>query len=359
MASSKNSLCHCAISIATSHQPRRMSLMHAYRVIRGQGPQSLHRIEIPLSSLGENQMLLAVKAASLNYRDLLVVHGQMGAGETRIPLSDAAGQVVAVGSAITDFSIGDAVLPIFFPLWSEGFPSDEALSLSVGGNIDGVLTTHLVVDQSALVHAPRTLSWEQASTIACAGVTAWHALFELGALPDGAHVLIQGAGGVSTWAVQLALAAGFCVTVLSGREEGIEHMVALGAQAAINYNTDPNWDETVLRTTGGVDLVMDIGGADTIARSLRSLRPGGKVVTIGGVAGGFALSIDPFSLIGGKSLTGVVVGSKKMTQALIRFIDEHAIVPVIDTIFPFAEAAAAFARMEHGRPIGKVVIAIN
>ncbi|RXE27134.1 hypothetical protein DB835_17260 [Xanthomonas perforans] len=139
----------------------------------------------------------------------------------------------------------------------------------------------------------------------------------------------------------------------------MEHMVALGAQAAINYNTDPNWDETVLRTTGGVDLVMDIGGAGTIARSLRSLRPGGQVVTIGGVAGGFALSIDPFSLIGGKSLTGVVVGSKKMTQALIRFIDEHAIVPVIDTIFPFAKAADAFARMEHGRPIGKVVIAIN
>ncbi|KAF1728087.1 NAD(P)-dependent alcohol dehydrogenase [Pseudoxanthomonas mexicana] len=359
MASLKNALCHCAISIATSHPNRPMSLMHAYRVIRGQGPQSLHRIEVPPSSLGENQVLLAVKAASLNYRDLLVAHGQMGAGEARIPLSDAAGQVVAVGSAITDFSIGDAVLPIFFPRWTEGFPSEQALSLSLGGNIDGVLTTHLMVDQSALVHAPRTLSWEQASTIACAGVTAWHALFELGALPDGAHVLIQGTGGVSTWAVQLALAAGLHVTVLSGRGEGIEHMVALGAHAAINYNTDPNWGETVLRTTGGVDLVMDIGGADTIARSLRSLRPGGQVVTIGGVAGGFALSIDPFSLIGGKSLTGVVVGSKKMTQALIRFIDEHAIVPVIDIIFPFAEAAAAFARMEHGRPIGKVVIAIN
>ncbi|WP_447939578.1 zinc-dependent alcohol dehydrogenase family protein [Pseudoxanthomonas mexicana] len=336
-----------------------MSLMHAYRVTRGQGPQSLHRIEVPPSSLGENQVLLAVKAASLNYRDLLVAHGQMGAGEARIPLSDAAGQVVAVGPAVTDFSIGDAALPIFFPLWTDGFPSDQALSLSLGGNIDGVLTTHLVVDQSALVHAPRTLSWEQASTIACAGVTAWHALFELGALPDGAHVLIQGTGGVSTWAVQLALAAGLRVTVLSGREEGIEHMVAMGAQAAINYSTDPNWDETVLRTTGGVDLVMDIGGAGTIARSLRSLRPGGQVVTIGGVAGGFALSIDPFSLIGGKSITGVVVGSKKMTQALIRFIDEHSIVPVIDTIFPFAKAAAAFARMEHGRPIGKVVITIN
>ena len=359
MASSKNALCHCAISIVTSHQTRQMSLMHAYRVIRGQGPQSLHRIEVPPSSLGENQVLLAVKAASLNYRDLLVAHGQMGAGEARIPLSDAAGKVVAVGSAITDFSIGDAVLPTFFPRWTDGFASEQALSLSLGGNIDGVLTTHLVVDQSALVHAPRTLSWEQASTIACAGVTAWHALFELGALPDGAHVLIQGTGGVSTWAVQLALSAGLRVTVLSGREEGIEHMVALGAHAAINYNTDPNWGETVLRTTGGVDLVMDIGGAGTIARSLRSLRPGGQVVTIGGVAGGFALSIDPFSLIGGKSLTGVVVGSKKMTQALIRFIDEHAIVPVIDTIFPFAEAAAAFARMEHGRPIGKVVIAIN
>ena len=359
MASSKNALCHCAISIVTSHQTRQMSLMHAYRVIRGQGPQSLHRIEVPPSSLGENQVLLAVKAASLNYRDLLVADGQMGAGEARIPLSDAAGQVVAVGSAITDFSIGDAVLPTFFPRWTDGFASEQALSLSLGGNIDGVLTTHLVVDQSALVHAPRTLSWEQASTIACAGVTAWHALFELGALPDGAHVLIQGTGGVSTWAVQLALAAGLRVTVLSGRGEGIEHMVALGAHAAINYNTDPNWGETVLRTTGGVDLVMDIGGAGTIARSLRSLRPGGQVVTIGGVAGGFALSIDPFSLIGGKSLTGVVVGSKKMTQALIRFIDEHAIVPVIDTIFPFAEAAAAFARMEHGRPIGKVVIAIN
>jgi NADPH:quinone reductase-like Zn-dependent oxidoreductase len=333
--------------------------MHAYRIVRGQGPQSLHSIAVPSPTLGENQVLLAIKAASLNYRDLLVARGEMGAGENRIPLSDAAGQVVAVGSAVTQHAVGDRAVPIFFPHWLDGAPDENALSQSLGGNMDGVLTSHLVVDEHALVHAPQTLSWVQASTIACAGVTAWHALFELRPLPEGAHVLIQGTGGVSTWAVQLALAAGLRVTVLSGREEGIARMRALGVQAAIDYGIDANWDVVVQREFGGVDRVLDIGGNGTIARSLRSLRPGGQVVTIGGVAGGFALSIDPFSLIGGKSLTGVVVGSKKMTEALVRFVDRHAITPIIDSVFHSSQAAGAYEQLEHARPLGKVVISFD
>lgn len=333
--------------------------MHAYRVVRGEGPQSLHLVDLPGPTMGEKQVLLAVKAASLNYRDLLVARGLMGEGDYRVPLSDAVGQVIAIGPAVTDFVVGDAAIPIFFPQWSEGYPSEDALALSLGGNVEGVLATHVVVDERALVRAPRTLSWEQASTIACAGVTAWNALFELEPLPPHARVLIQGTGGVSTWAVQLAVAAGLQVTHVSGRQEGTERMMALGVQAAINYSSEANWDERVMAMTSGVDRVLDIGGAGTIARSLRSLRPGGQVVTIGGVAGGFGLNIDPFALIGGRSLTGVVVGSRAMTQSLVKFIDENALVPVIDSVFSFDQAANAYQRMEHGRPIGKVVIAID
>ena len=330
-----------------------------YRIRRGEGVASLqlgHAEDLPLLP---DEVRIRMRAVSLNFRDLLVAKGQMGAGDVRVPASDGAGEVIEIGSAVTRFAKGDRVVPTFFPEWLEGAPDDAALSKSLGGNVDGVLGERFVAKESALVRAPESLTWAEASTLACAGVTAWHALFGIGSLREGDHVLIQGTGGVSTWALQLAVAAGLQPSVLSSSDEKLQRANALGAVHTINYANEPAWDARVQLLTGGAHRVLDVGGADTIGRSIASTRAGGTVVTIGGVSGGFALSIDPFALVGPRSVTGVVVGSRAMTEALVAFVDEHGVRPAIDRVVPFSEAASAYARLESGQPFGKVVVAIS
>jgi len=330
-----------------------------YRIRRGEGVASLRLDKAEDLPLRPDEVRIRMHAVSLNYRDLLVAKGQMGAGDVRIPASDGAGEVIEVGSAVTRFSQGDRVIPIFFPEWLDGAPDDAALSESLGGNVDGVLAERFVAKESALVHAPQSLTWAEASTLACAGVTAWQALFGTGPWHEGEHVLILGTGGVSTWALQLAVAAGLRPTVLSSSDEKLERAKALGAVHTINYVDEPDWDARVQALTGGAHRVLDIGGGDTIGRAIASTRPDGRVVTIGGVSGGFALSIDPFALIGGRSLAGVVVGSRAMTEALVALVDQRAIRPIIDSVTPFHAAPAAFARLESARPFGKVVVGMT
>ena len=330
-----------------------------YRIRRGEGVASLqlgHAEDLPLLP---DEVRIRMRAVSLNFRDLLVAKGQMGAGDVRVPASDGAGEVIEIGSAVTRFAKGDRVVPTFFPEWLDGAPDDAALSKSLGGNVDGVLAELFVAKESALVRAPESLTWAEASTLACAGVTAWHALFGIGSVREGEHILIQGTGGVSTWALQLAVAAGLRPTVLSSSDEKLQRAKSLGAVHTINYANEPAWDARVQHLTGGAHRVLDVGGADTIARSIASTRAGGTVVTIGGVSGGFALSIDPFALVGPRSVTGVVVGSRAMTEALGAFIDEHRVRPAIDRVVPFSEVASAYARLESGQPFGKVVVAIS
>jgi NADPH:quinone reductase-like Zn-dependent oxidoreductase len=329
-----------------------------YRVRRGEGVASLRLDKAADLPLRPDEVRIRMHAVSLNYRDLLVARGQMGTGDVRVPASDGAGEVIEIGSAITRFAKGDRVVPTFFPEWLEGAPDDRALSKSLGGNVDGVLAERFVAKETALVRAPETLTWAEASTLACCGVTAWHALFGIGAMREGEHVLIQGTGGVSTWALQLAVAAGLRPTVLSGSDEKLQRAKALGAVHTINYAKEPAWDARMQQLAGGAHRVLDVGGADTISRSIASARAGGTIVTIGGVSGGFAISIDPFALVGPRSLTGVVVGSRAMAEALVAFIDEQRVRPAIDRVVPFSEAASAYERLESGQPFGKVVVAI-
>ncbi|MBF6024853.1 zinc-dependent alcohol dehydrogenase family protein [Lysobacter niastensis] len=333
--------------------------MKLYRLRRGEGTSGLHIDHAQDRAPDAHEVRVRMHAASLNYRDLLVAQGRMGTGELRVPLSDGVGEVVTVGRAVTRFACGDRVIPTFYPHWLAGPPSGEAVSESLGGNVDGVLSEYVIANEDALVRAPESLSWADASTIACAGVTAWHALFGENPMRAGDRVLIQGTGGVSTWALQLAVAARLRVIVLSGSDDKLSRARALGAEQTINYATEPEWDARVRDLTdGGVDRVLDIGGADTISRAIRSTRYGGTVATIGGVSGGFALSVEPFALIG-RSLTGILVGSRTMAESLIRFVDTNGVVPVIDSVFPFDGAADAYARLECERPLGKVVIDIS
>lgn len=332
--------------------------MQRYIIRRGAGIDGLAITSAPPAPLARDEVRIRIHAAALNYRDLLVARGQMGSGEVRVPLSDGAGEVIEVGADVTRVAVGDRVIPTFFPRWIAGDPVGDALDASLGGNVDGVLAEQVVAHEDAVVHAPQSLAWEEASTIACAGVTAWHALQALAPMQAGQHVLVQGTGGVSTWALQLALAMGLEVTVVSGSAAKLARARAMGAHHLVDYTTTPEWDAAV-QARGGVDRVLDIGGADTIGRAIASTRPGGVVMTIGGVSGGFALGIDPFALVGRRVLSGVVVGSRAMTEALVRFIDAHGVKPVVDSIHPFAQAAEAYRVLEQQRPFGKVVIDVT
>lgn len=331
--------------------------MQRYVICRGAGIDGLAVETLGSAPLAPGEVRIRVHAAALNFRDLLVARGQMGSGDVRVPLSDAAGEVIEVAPGVTRVAVGDRVVPTFFPRWIDGDPVGDALSLSLGGNVDGVLADEVVAHEDAVVHAPASLGWAEASTIACAGVTAWHALNALAPMSAGEHVLVQGTGGVSTWALQLALAMGLEVTVLSGSADKLARAGAMGAHHLIDYTATPDWDVAV-QARGGAHRVLDIGGADTIGRAIASTRPGGVVMTIGGVSGGFALGIDPFALVGRRVLSGVVVGSRAMAEALVGFVDAHALVPVVDAVVPFARAADAYRALEQQRPFGKVVIGV-
>lgn len=332
--------------------------MPRYVIRRGAGIDGLAIASVPPAPLAHDEVRIRIHAAALNYRDLLVARGQMGSGESRVPLSDGAGEVIEVGAAVTRVAVGDRVIPTFFPRWIDGDPVGDVLDASLGGNVDGVLAGQVVAHQDAVVHAPQSLAWAEASTIACAGVTAWHALQALSPMQAGQHVLVEGTGGVSTWALQLALAMGLEVTVVSGSAAKLARARSMGAHHLIDYTATPDWDAAV-QARGGVDRVLDIGGADTIGRAIASTRPGGVVMTIGGVSGGFALGIDPFALVGRRVLSGVVVGSRAMAEALVHFIDAQGVKPVVDSIHPFAQAAEAYRVLEQQRPFGKVVIDVT
>lgn len=335
-----------------------MDAVQRYVIRRGAGIDGLSIGTAAPAALAPREVRIRIHAAALNYRDLLVARGQMGSGEQRVPLSDAAGEVIEVGAGVTRAAVGDRVIPTFFPQWLEGDPVGDALDASLGGTVDGVLGGQVVAHEDAVVLAPSSLTWVEASTIACAGVTAWHALHALAPMQPGQHVLVQGTGGVSTWALQLARAMGLEVTVLSGSADKLGRAKALGAHHLIDYTATPDWDAAV-QALGGVDRVLDVGGADTIGRAIASTRPGGVVMTIGGVSGGFALGIDPFALIGRRVLSGVVVGSRAMTEDLVRFIDATGLKPVIDSVHPFARAADAYRVLEQQRPFGKVAIDVT
>jgi len=278
-----------------------------------------------------------------------------------IPCSDGAGEVIATGSAVSRFRVGDRVAAAFFPEWVQGEPTQQNTAGALGGARDGMLAEEVVLHEEALAAIPEHLSYAEASTIPCAGVTAWNALFVEGRLKPGDSVLLLGTGGVSVWALQLAKAAGLRAIMTSSSDEKLNRARELGADAAINYKTIPEWQEEVLRLTGGrgVDLVLEVGGLGTLARSVASARMGGTVAIIGGLSG-FAGELNPMTLIGGaKRLSGIFVGSRKMLEDLIRFLGVAEIHPVVDRVFPFQQVREAYGYLKSGGHFGKVVVELR
>ena len=315
----------------------------------------------PTPEAGQGEILVRVRAASLNYRDLLIARGayRSGAKPNTIPLSDGAGDVVAVGPGVTRFKVGDRVAGAFFPDWLGGEVSTEAVSRARGGSVDGMLAEHTVLHETAAIAIPAHMSFEEGATLPCAGLTAWNAVVEIANIRAGETVLVLGTGGVSLFALQFAKLRGARAILTSSSDDKLVMAKTLGADEVINYRETFDWHKKVVELTGGrgVDLTVEVGGAGTLERSIRATRLGGAIALIGVVAE--PAQIDPRLVMSrGVRLQGVIVGSLEMFAAMNAALTEAELRPVIDRVFPFEEAREAYAHLQSARHFGKVVIAV-
>lgn len=329
--------------------------------IRGDfGLDNLALAERPEPEPGPGEVVVEVRACSLNYRDLQVVRGQYGSGVRLpiVPFSDGSGEVVAVGEGVTRFAEGDRVCGIFMQGWISGEITPYATATALGGAIDGMLSERVVLSEEGLVRIPDHLSFEEASTLPCAAVTAWNGLVEKGGLKAGETVLVQGTGGVSLFALQFAEMFGARVIATSSSDEKLERVLSLGASDGINYKKTGEWDERALELTGGrgVDHVVEVGGPDTFNGSLSAVRMGGCIYMIG-VLTGIRGEVNT-ALILRKSVRvqGIYVGSRAMFEAMNRAISLNGMRPIIDRTFSFEEAPDALRHMESGAHFGKIVV---
>jgi len=319
----------------------------------------LNKVKVEMPILTDGQVLIRVFAASLNYRDKIVLDSNEGVKSGLVPLSDGAGQVMSINSKVTRWKEGDRVMPSFFEKWEQGSFRNIYLSSALGGGTtNGVLSEYIVVSENALVRIPEHLNYAEAATLPCAAVTAWHALFELGHLKSGETLLIQGTGGVAIIALQLAVAHGAKVIVISSSDTKCKRALELGAWKTINYRIQPDWNVAVLELTNGegVDHVLELGGQDTYDRSISAVAAGGKIAQIG-VLTGFGLKPDTLPLqFKNASINGICVGSIEHFTNLNAFLSLHQIKPIIDRVFDFNHTPNAYAYLESANHLGKIVI---
>jgi NADPH:quinone reductase-like Zn-dependent oxidoreductase len=337
-------------------------IMQTYEIVPGKGVDGLVQVERPEPKAEPGRVVVRIRAASLNYRDLLIARGTYRAipPGRLVPLSDGAGEVVSVGSGVTRFKAGDRVVAAFMQSWVSGPPRLEHGASALGGAIGGVLAEQVSFSAEGLVRIPDSLSFERAATLPCAGVTAWNALFESGRLSPGEWVLTQGTGGVSVFAIQLARAAGASVLSTSSSDAKLSRARELGATATVNYQSTPGWGDEAVRLTGGagVDHVVEVGGAGTLGQSLAAVRAGGTVSIIG-VLTGVGSEINVGAVLGKSArLQGIFVGSRQMLESLVRAVTERGIEPVVDRTFSFDRAPDAYRYLESGGHFGKVVITL-
>ena len=314
---------------------------------------------------GPGEVLVRFRAASLNFRDLMVVRGKYNP-RTAMPKilgSDAAGEVVSTGPGVTTLKPGDRVMSLFFQRWMEGPTPADAMRFALGESVDGVFATHRILPETGVIKTPDSLTDEEAATLPCAALTAWDALVATGGLQPGETVLTLGTGGVSLFAVQIAKALGARVIATSSSDEKLERVRALGADETINYRDIPEWGKEVQRLTGkrGVDHVVEVGGAGTIGESLIAARAGGRVDLIGVLAageGGKGPDLRPV-LMKALKLEGILVGSRQMFVAMNEAFARHGIKPVVDRVFPLEQAVEALRYMEAGSHFGKIGLKLN
>jgi len=303
-----------------------------------------------------------IAACSINYRDLAIARGayRMPVRENVVPLSDGAGDVIAVGDGVQRVKVGDRVAGNFFQRWYAGEPGPDTHLSALGGGIDGALAQYVAFEEDGVVKLPEHLSLEEGATLPCAAVTAWHAMIEHGRLIAGKSVLLQGTGGVSVFGLQLAKAMGVEVIITSSSDDKLARAKQMGAHHGINYKTTPDWEKAAMTLTGGrgVDCVVEVGGAGTIARSFGSIRVGGRIGLIGNLSGP-ATELNPGLILARRAnVQGISVGSTAMFDAMNRAIAVNKIKPVIDKIFGFDDVIAAYQHMASGAHFGKIVIRV-
>lgn len=334
--------------------------MRVWELRQAFGLENLTIGERPRPVPRRGEVLLAMQAASLNFRDTLVVEGGYGprVQTPLIPVSDGVGIVAAVGEGVDRVRVGDRVAPLFFQSWFGGPARPAKFQATLGGPIDGVLAEYMCLDEQGVAVVPPHLSDEQAACLPCAGLTAWSALNDSGTLGPDDTVLIQGTGGVALFCLQFAKAMGARVIITSSSNEKLERARTLGADETINYRETPDWDRKVKDLTDdeGCDHVIELGGAETLERSIRAARIGGQVSLIGVLSGATAKMTLPLVVMRNIRLQGVTVGSRDGFEAMCRAIANHQIRPVVDRVYGFQQVCEAFVRLKGGHHFGKVCI---
>lgn len=336
------------------------------RVIEIQGNfgiDNLHLVERPVPIAGPGQVVLAMRAASLNYRDLMTVRGHYNPRQALplIPCSDGVGEVVEVGEGVSRVAVGDRVATTFSQTWIGGPPTVDKLRGTLGGPLDGTLAERMVLSADGVVPVPEHLSDVEAATLPCAALTAWSALVEQGSVTAGDVVLVQGTGGVSVFALQIAQLLGARVIVTSSSDAKLERARNLGAWQTVNYVSEPAWGAAVRRLTDGrgVDHVVEVGGAGTLEQSLRAIRVGGEVSVIGVLSGAASeINIVPI-LMQHLRLQGILVGSREAFVRMNRAFAVHRLRPVVDRVVPMSQAREAFEYMAAGSHLGKICISME
>ena len=339
--------------------------MKAYQIQSYDGLGGLTRADLPEPPTpGPGQIVVRVRAVSLNYRDLMIITGQYGGGlppPGLVPLSDGAGEVSAVGDGVSRVKPGDRVAAIFFQDWLDGGMEAAYHKSALGGAVNGMFADYVTLSENGVVKVPDYLSFEEAASLPCAAVTAWNGLVEQGHLMAGETVLLQGTGGVSMFALQIAKMFGAKVIQTSSSNEKLDQARFLGANQTVNYKTNPEWEKEVWNLTNkrGVDHVVEVGGPGTFEKSLQAARHGGKIAQIG-VLSDPSAKISPLPVLG-KSLqiNGIYVGSRAMFERLLKAFTISQTRPIIDRVFPFADAKAAYAHLQSGAHFGKIVIAVE
>ena len=332
------------------------------KVATVKAPGGLDKVVVESRSepvVGPGQILVRVLASSLNFHDLAVVSGMIKTADGRIPMSDGAGEVVGVGDGVSIVKTGDHVLSVFFPNWVSGGPMRERLMGVPGDGVDGFAAEYVAMSADAFTRLPKGWSFVQAATLPCAALTAWRALMVEARIKPGDVVLTQGTGGVSTFAVQFAKAAGATVIATSSSDEKLARLKGLGADHLINYKSDLKWGRSAAALAGhGVDAVVEIGGPGTLSQSIHACRSGGHISLIGvltGVAGEVPTALAMSKNV---SIKGITVGSRQDQQEMIAAIDANGIRPVIDLTFPLDQIAAAFRHQISQRHFGKICVAL-